>query len=407
MPNPFSQLPLTPEAVTVLKQVGVTNAAQLAEANVTELQNAFITAAKEGRFPGKFPSLVKIAAWVEQARTLTLRQPEGGPSPDLDSIPTAVVHRTKEKTKKVYAGSGHAAGKKLMELRPDRHRPRKVAEEKPPVTGHQVEIVPRYDSQATPASEELNPVTKRTLGAKREAPALHQPNAAVAQTPAPSAPTHSPVPVEAPAPSPPQPPVQQEEKPSSTNPFRSFDDYKEGRVAVKPLDRHSLKAGEDLNKSTGTEQESFEHEQVEKRRLPRWHIRGVKHPDNIKVWLGAFVTLTAVTLTLITAIGAAIFPFYLEDYRIEFALVFLATLLFGLIYLFVAIGMRCRVCSCHLFYSRRCLKNVKAHRILGAFPMIAQTIHMLLFRWFRCMYCGTAIRLQEEAHRHPDDDDHA
>ena len=107
---------------------------------------------------------------------------------------------------------------------------------------------------------------------------------------------------------------------------------------------------------------------------------------------------SAVTLTVLTAIGCLIFPIYLEaEYKKEFAILFGATLLFGFIYLFVAVDARCRVCSCHLFYSRRCLKHVKAHRILGGFPMLAQTIHILLFHWFRCMYCGTAIRLKDES----------
>jgi hypothetical protein len=169
-------------------------------------------------------------------------------------------------------------------------------------------------------------------------------------------------------------------------------------VAVKPLDRHSLTLGEDTSKDTGSEQDDFEYEQVEKRKMPRTHARGVKHPAIFKVFFGAFITLMAVTLTILTAIGCLIFPIYLEqEYKQEFVILFVAALVFGLIYMFVAVDARCRVCSCHLFYSRRCLKHVKAHRILGGFPMVAQTIHILLFHWFRCMYCGTAIRLKDES----------
>ena len=132
--------------------------------------------------------------------------------------------------------------------------------------------------------------------------------------------------------------------------------------------------------------------------MPIWRVRGVRHPDGLKVYLGALVTFSTIFLLLLVGIAAIIFPFYpeAEAYRMEFAGLFVLTLLFGLIYVFMAIGMRCRVCSCHLFYSRRCLKNKKAHRILGAFPMLAQTLHILAWRWFRCMYCGTAVRLRED-----------
>ncbi|MGY8690509.1 MAG: hypothetical protein ACKVHP_22570, partial [Verrucomicrobiales bacterium] len=188
----------------------------------------------------------------------------------------------------------------------------------------------------------------------------------------------------------------EEEAPQPAAAFRSFDDYKEGRVAVKPLDRHSLQLGEDTERSTGTEQESFEDEIVYKKKMPIWRIRGVQHPDGLKVYLGAFITFITVLMVILIGVGAAMFPFYEEaaEYRMEFAAMFGVTLLLGVIYLFMAIGMRCRVCSCHLFYSRRCLKNKKAHSILGAFPMFAQTLHILAWRWFRCMYCGTAVRLR-------------
>ncbi|MCP4846426.1 MAG: hypothetical protein GY899_00575 [Verrucomicrobiaceae bacterium] len=66
----------------------------------------------------------------------------------------------------------------------------------------------------------------------------------------------------------------------------------------------------------------------------------------------------------------------------------------GLGFLIVASKARCRVCSCPLFHVRLCRKHRAAHYV----PMIgiasSTALHLLFFKWMRCMYCGTAIRLR-------------
>ncbi len=400
MPSPFNKVQIHPEAVAVLCNFGIKSMDELADANVTELQTVFVQAASEGRYPEKYPSLVKIAAWVEQARNFAARQPQGGPSTDLENIPLAVVKRPNKAQRKRRQGS-RGSQIKQVELRPDRHRLRKnVNPDRQTPAGGSVDITPRADEAADPVAMELNPETQRTLQNRRSAGTPLQQSTAnqTSQTAPPVVPAQQAPPQPAPIQAPPEPEPCSANVPNYKPGFRSFDDYKEGRVAVKPLDRHSLTLGEDTSKDTGSEQDDFEYEQVEKRKMPRTHARGVKHPAIFKVFFGAFITLMAVTLTILTAIGCLIFPIYLEqEYKQEFVILFVAALVFGLIYMFVAVDARCRVCSCHLFYSRRCLKHVKAHRILGGFPMVAQTIHILLFHWFRCMYCGTAIRLKDES----------
>ena len=307
-----------------------------------------------------------------------------------------------------------------MELRPDRHRRvKRDPEAAPPAaaTGERVILTPRSEEVGPPVADELNPETSRRLHERRQSPTLRtttpppvQPATAEVK-PEPAPPTPEPA---TPAPEPilefvpeansePEPAAAQGPKSPA---FRTFDDYKGGRTAVKPLDRHSLSLGEDTTRSSATEQDSFEEELAYKKRMPVWRIRGVKHPDGLKVYITALITFIAIVLTIATVVIGAIFPFYpeLEEYRMQFAGLFLVTLFFGVLYLFSAIGMRCRVCSCHLYYSRRCLKNKKAHRILGGFPMFAQVIHILMWRWFWCMYCGTAVRLTEDSANHDYDE---
>lgn len=385
MPNPSASLDLSPDILRVLQTHGVRTLGHLAACDVSELQGHFVGAVKEGRFRDMPPSLVKVASWIEKARALVER---GAIETPLIAVPTARVKRTvpgAEKKRRSYAGSGsQKSADQLVQLRSDRHFTKKrdpeAPEPAPETSRGGVELEPRASHVTESAAQELNPETSRALHRRRKAPVLRRPE----ETANAKAPPQS------------DGSTRQagEETPKSR--FRTFDDYKEGRIRVRPLDRHSVTIGEDTERDTASEQGSFEAEQEEKRRMPRWRIRGVRYPDPGKALFGAFITLMAIFLTILTAIACVLFPFYLEDRRLEFAALAGANLLFALFYLFFATGVRCRTCTCHLFYSRRCLKNAKAHRLLGGFPLVAQAIHMLIFRWFRCMYCGTAIRLKDD-----------
>jgi hypothetical protein len=57
---------------------------------------------------------------------------------------------------------------------------------------------------------------------------------------------------------------------------------------------------------------------------------------------------------------------------------------------------RCRVCSCQFYRFRRCDKHRLAHRIPLFGYAFGSALHLVLFKWMRCMYCGTAIRLRQK-----------
>ena len=78
-------------------------------------------------------------------------------------------------------------------------------------------------------------------------------------------------------------------------------------------------------------------------------------------------------------------------------------LILGCMQLHFAGRSRCRICSCNLFYSKNCHKNRKAHLIPGLGYVASAALHLLTFGWFRCMYCGTAIRLRPGQGRRGDD----
>ncbi|HEX7262157.1 MAG TPA: hypothetical protein VF258_10110, partial [Luteolibacter sp.] len=73
----------------------------------------------------------------------------------------------------------------------------------------------------------------------------------------------------------------------------------------------------------------------------------------------------------------------------------LALPVLGIAYLIWGMHGSCRVCGQKLFVPRMCLKNSKAHQIRGLGHIVPVCLHILLFKWFRCTYCGTPIRLKK------------
>jgi len=133
----------------------------------------------------------------------------------------------------------------------------------------------------------------------------------------------------------------------------------------------------------------------------RWYIRGVLHSHPWSMMFGAVITLLMMVLTVPALIAAALL--LLSDlmptvfhWVSPWLLILPCSLpVVGVFYLIYGVKGRCRICNQRLFFPRACLKNSKAHRIPGLGYIIPVCLHMLLFRWFRCTYCGTPVRLKK------------
>lgn len=133
----------------------------------------------------------------------------------------------------------------------------------------------------------------------------------------------------------------------------------------------------------------------------RNYIRGVLHSHPVSLFVGAaFTLLLAIALPLaIISAGLLLFLSEMPDqfgWVPEWLLVFpLALPVLGIAYLIWGMHGSCRVCGQKLFVPRMCLKNSKAHHIRWLGHIIPVCVHILLFKWFRCTYCGTPIRLKK------------
>jgi len=134
----------------------------------------------------------------------------------------------------------------------------------------------------------------------------------------------------------------------------------------------------------------------------RFYIRGVLHSHPLSVLFGAMVTLLMMAILPLAVISAILL--LLSDVQPglfgwvpKWSLVFPCALpIAGLAYLIWGVGAgKCRICGQRLFVPKHCRKNAKAHHVPFIGYILPTALHMLVFRWFRCTYCGTPVRLKE------------
>jgi hypothetical protein len=122
------------------------------------------------------------------------------------------------------------------------------------------------------------------------------------------------------------------------------------------------------------------------------------HPDSVKIQVCAFLSLLRIPLGLMTVFMLAAGFLFERPFFLRFGLVGIGLLLLvTLIYLMMAVGLRCIVCTNPVFLSKRCTKNKLARRFLGVSLPMEVAKDALLSGFFRCMYCGERVRTEDEA----------
>lgn len=133
----------------------------------------------------------------------------------------------------------------------------------------------------------------------------------------------------------------------------------------------------------------------------RRYIRGVLHSHPVSIGFGALVTLVMSVMLPLGIASALLLLLSVEmparfDWVPKWILAFPLSLpVFGIAYLIWGLQGKCRICTQKMFVPKICLKNSKAHHIRGLGHVIPVSIHILLFKWFRCPYCGTPVRLKK------------
>ena len=167
--------------------------------------------------------------------------------------------------------------------------------------------------------------------------------------------------------------------------------------AVRPLTAATAKDNERVSLIRGPLAETNRGRDPQSRRF----IRGVMHSHPFSITLGACFTLL-LALLLPLAILSSLLLLLSQELPATFGWVPVELLglplslpAIGLGYLIWGVHGKCRICNQRIFVPRMCLKNSKAHQLPGLGYIIPVCLHLLLFRWFRCSYCGTPVRLKK------------
>lgn len=176
----------------------------------------------------------------------------------------------------------------------------------------------------------------------------------------------------------------------------SVDEYREGKIRVSPLE------GRHVGNRTGFDEvkPSFL-----SGRFPKFKERGVPYPQPGKLFFTSLIVMSARVMLVITLIVLAL-SFFIgtqgiimnkTDYGLWVVIPVISVFLLSCLMHFISTHQtRCRVCSCQFFRFRRCDKHRLAHRIPIFGYAFGSALHLVLFKWMRCMYCGTAIRLRQK-----------
>ncbi len=184
-------------------------------------------------------------------------------------------------------------------------------------------------------------------------------------------------------------PVPAPNQPTDIEPekFHSMNEHKEGNFRVPPLVRDP--------KLVRTAPSNTETSKFLDGELPRHIERGVTYPHPVLLVFTSFVLVMTKMLLYVCAIAIPLVTFLNPDNLASYWWLPALLLSFGAVFLISANKTRCKVCTCHLFFKRNCHTHNKAHRV----PLLGQptsaALHLLLFKWLRCMYCGTAIRIRK------------
>lgn len=176
--------------------------------------------------------------------------------------------------------------------------------------------------------------------------------------------------------------------PIDVSKVQSIDEVNEGAARrVEPLQRKPsdklTSTSEGLNK--GLDPSS------------RRYIKGVLHSMPERIYRGAFITLLIpfIVLAGVVSIILSVTPVIPEEYKLYAVGGFIATpFICGIAYLFASSG-QCIVCRQRQFIPKQTRKNKGAHHIPGLGHIIPTALHVILFKWFRCIYCATSVRLKE------------
>lgn len=166
---------------------------------------------------------------------------------------------------------------------------------------------------------------------------------------------------------------------------KTFEEFRVEGGHVAPLERDTegdLSKAPKVGSNDGLRPES------------RRFLRGVLHNEPSRTLIGAIAFIISQLLLVLAVIP--IIYILMDTKQYMWGLLTPALLvLSGLLYVSMARQASCPVCRQRQFVHKDCRKHVKAHLLPGFGHMLPTALHVIFFKWFRCIFCGTSIRIKE------------
>lgn len=183
----------------------------------------------------------------------------------------------------------------------------------------------------------------------------------------------------------PESPVEPKKRELDINRVQTFEEFREKGGNVEPLERSSEldltktpKAANNLGLSSTS----------------RRYLRGVLHKEPGRTLVGSIAFIVSQVLLILAAVPIIYILSSPDDYMwgLLSPLLLVAA---GLVYVTLARQVSCPVCRQRQYVSKDCRKHLKAHTMPIFGHMLPTALHVLLFKWFHCIFCGTSIRVKE------------
>ena len=171
---------------------------------------------------------------------------------------------------------------------------------------------------------------------------------------------------------------------------RNFDDLDSSVQYVQPLERAPLKelvaTSEELNQGVDSSSRKF--------------IKGVFHPHKKTLCFAASAAILFVAILAVNIVSLLGLFVYRAGLSASTVMVWVIGSLFLLLtsaaaYLYFGTRARCVVCRQPPLLPKKCTKHKKAHHVKGIGYIVPTALQLLVYKWFYCTYCGTALRLKK------------
>lgn len=357
-----SQLDLNSKAKQLLEVAGYTDVASIAAADVDTLRQKLVPANEETKIYQKLPSISSMMLWIEQARELINASDDTENGPDDEETTSDIVNFELDPDVQEMIAMAPLAlpipGKSLAEKKvPVSEIPEGIL-----LTAASGDVSIRVSTKSSQKTQE-GPIVKTPVNHGSYVNSISFG-------------------------------LKKEEVDRSR--IRSIQEFMDPEQQPN-IEEQRARAEERMRLLRAALPETNEGIDPSSRR----YIRGVLHSNPYQVWFGAMFTLAAQILIPMGILAALALLLKDNDVSLfrwvpSWFLAFpLGVFVSVVMYLLVSYQSSCRICGQKCFVPRNCLKNRKAHHIPLLGYVFSVALHIILFRWFRCTFCGTPVRLKE------------